>query len=165
MTPFRIVHSFEAPPEQFWEVYVNPDYERERYVRTGVESWEEVDRREEDGVVEREIRGTPKRQLPGFVRKFAGNTLSFTEFLTYDYPNRRVDIRIVPGALSSFVEVVGTSEIEATDTGTMRTYEGSVTVRAPLVGGLLERFIIDDLTRSYEARTELMRTWLRRSGS
>ena len=145
----------------FWRIYMNETYEAERYLHTGVGAWREVSRRELGGKLTRVIQGVPKRNLPAFVEKLTGKALGFTEYLTYDEPDHAIQIRIEPGVLPALIDIEGRFAVTADERGrAKRTCRGSVTIRVPIIGSRLEKFVVEDLRKSYEDRARLMRSWI-----
>jgi len=71
----------------------------------------------------------------------------------------------MPGVGSGRTEIFGTYQITETEDGfSKRQIEGSFSVRAPLVGGSIERFILQQTTDAFERGAQYILSYLEDRG-
>ncbi len=85
--------------------------------------------------------------------------LSWTEESAYDLAARTAAFRMVPDNYGDRFRCSGTSTFTATGGGTLRRVEGELTVRAPLVGGAVERAIVSGLREHLAAEAPVLERW------
>lgn len=91
--------------------------------------------------------------------------LTWVEETTYDRSTHRGEHRIVPDHYANRLASSYTSRLEPVDGtgaggGTVRTIEGDVKVRFPLVGGKVEKAIVGGLTDHAGLEAEVLSRWL-----
>jgi hypothetical protein len=93
---------------------------------------------------------------------FGSSKASFVEQLDYETVARRGSWVTIPNQFADRVTNAGTLELVAAPTGTRRIVRGEVKVSAFGFGRLIERAIIAEITKSYEATAAFTRAWLAR---
>jgi len=148
--PFRFEHTFRASsPAAIFAVYFDDAHRDEQDRRVDVARREILE--DVDGPRERRrtSRVFPRRQLPAIVRAIVKGDLSFDETIVWTKADDTIDFDIQPRLLDGRAHIVGCYTLRSTGLGAVhRLYEGSVTVGTRLIGGRIEKAIVDDLTRS-----------------
>lgn len=99
----------------------------------------------------------PADEVPGFARKFAGDTINIVqeeEWSSHTSAALSVNIPGKPGEMKGRITLVGD------DAGTTETVDVNVKVNIPLVGGKIADFIGQMLTRALKAENKVGRDWL-----
>ncbi len=99
-----------------------------------------------------------------FVREFSPavaaaidpSKLSWVQESTHDLAAGTTAFRFVPDNYADRFSAAGTTRIDAQGDGAVRTLSGEVKVRAPLVGGRVERAIVEGLEEYLAAEAELV---------
>ena len=91
---------------------------------------------------------------------FGSSRASFLEELDYDMRARRGTWRTVPNMFPERVKNAGTIAFLDDDAGTKRRVEGDAVVKLFGFGGRVEKIIINEIVKSYEASTVFTREWL-----
>jgi hypothetical protein len=136
VTPFRFEHDFRAAsPAPVFEAYFD--------------------------LLRRVCKVSPRRQLPAVVRPFVDGDLSYVERVAWHKAEDRIDMSIEPSVLGGRVEILATYRLALVEPGVVRrTYEGHVSVQVRLVGGRIERGIVDDLGRTLITAASCTQQWL-----
>jgi hypothetical protein len=167
VTPFRFDHVFRAPsPAAVFEAYFDPAVSDEQDRRVEVASRELLELEDGPDLLTRVCKVAPRRQLPAIVRPFVDGDLSYVERLVWHKADDRIEMRIEPAVLGGRVEIVATYRLAAAGPGVVRrTYEGQVSVQVRLVGGRIERGIIEDLGRTLITAAACTQEWLDARGA
>ncbi len=100
-------------------------------------------------------------RLPGFVSQFHRGDLQIRREETWTpLIDRRATAAISGGIAGAPVRVDGTAELAPSDAGARLSFNATVTVRVPLVGGKLETFIGNQLVDLLNAEQRFTTRWL-----
>jgi hypothetical protein len=165
MTPFHFEYLFRArDPDAVFEVYFDPAHqaEQDRRVEARRETLEDVD---EGDVRRRTARVYPRRQLPVVIRPLIKGDLSYDESIVWHKRDHRIEFDIRPRLLDGKAQIKATYRLSQTEPGQVhRVYDGQVTVQVRLIGGRVEKAIIDDLERSLTVTAGCTQEYLDRRG-
>lgn len=105
----------------------------------------------------------PRRQLPAVIRAVVRGDLAYDEVLVWHKAADRIDFEIRPRLLDGRARIDASYQLSAGGPGeVVRTYHGTVAVELRLIGGRVERFIVDDLARSLAAAASVTQAYLDR---
>jgi hypothetical protein len=156
----RIAHRFPCSARDFWNATRGPDYE------AALTAGSEVDL-EALGVEERaghrveRVRVKPRRELPAVAAKAVGSArLSWVQETEFDDAALGTRWRVTPDVLPGKVRCEGTSRIVDVPGGCERIIEGEIAVAIPLIGGTVEKHVLEQLQSSYDRAADLTRTFL-----
>jgi len=157
---FEIAHTFAVTPEQYEAVYFDEAF--------GVAQCEAVSLgrtllklEKTDTRIVRHVRIEPAREIPGPIAKLIGNAkIAYVEEIDYDVTKRAARWRTVPNIAADKIETAGTFEFLAAGTGTNRIVRGDITVKVFGLGGVIEKFIVEDVKKSYEKAAAFTRDWI-----
>lgn len=114
----------------------------------------------------REVMVYPERQVPGPIAKLIGNTkIGYSEALEYTFGDYRGTFRCTPTAMADRVTTEGIITLEARGNSVVRRVTGEVKVRVFGVGGVIERFIVADVEKSYEDAAKFTVRYLQEHGA
>jgi hypothetical protein len=160
MQPFKIIHEYEGSAEDFWAFFF--DHEYNRRFHDAVEIDVEVVREESvNQRRERVVRYRSRQPVPALMRSFLPDGLGYTEHGIYDPETRSFTHRIEPNAFGARTEIRGTMRVEDLANGKIRRiYEGTVTIKVPIVGGRIEADTIRNMQKAQDAAAAVTRQWL-----
>lgn len=163
MTEFHFEHDFlRAPsPAVIFEAYFDPALSDEQDRRVEVARRDVLELDDQDGVLRRVCRVLPRRQLPAIVQPFVAGDLSYLERVAWRKAEDLIEMRIEPSVLGGRVEISATYQVRATSPGVCRrSYHGRVSAQVRLLGGRIERAIVEDLGRTLETAAACTQDWL-----
>ena len=100
-------------------------------------------------------------RLPGFVSQFHRGDLQIRREETWTpLIDRRATAAITGGISGAPVQVDGTAELAPSDVGARLSFDVTVTVRVPLVGGKLETFIGNQLIDLLKVEQRFTAGWI-----
>lgn len=166
MTPFHFEYMFRARgPEAVFQVYFDPEHQADQDRRIDVAKRETLE--DLDGPTERRrlARVSPRRQLPAVIRPLVKGDLSYDERIVWHKAAHRIEFDIHPRILDGKAQILATYQLHPAGPGQVRrTYDGHVTVDVRLLGGRIEKAIIEDLERSLVATAGCTQEYLDRRG-
>jgi hypothetical protein len=159
-----IKHRFSVGKTAFWEkVYFNPDYTKGLFLEgMNCESFEVLSESGSlDTKLERQIKSTPRVDMPKALKKVLGDAISYTESGTYDSSTGRYRFEVVTSALPGkikisgiyWVEELGENEVE-------RVCELSFEVKVFGVGKMIEQFIAKQYVDNQEKAANFTKAWI-----
>lgn len=111
--------------------------------------------------IRRVVRVAPDREVPAPVAKVVGsNKLEYTETVEYVWGSGRGTWTTTPQVMADKVKSSGDFRFAASGSGVTRTVGGEIEVKIFGLGGLVEKFIVADVEKSYDKAAEFTRSWL-----
>ncbi len=162
---FEIRHAFDCTPQRLWELVLDEAYQAAIDQRAALDREVLESRATGDGRFHR-IRFVPERTLPAAMQKALGaERLSYVQEQTWRERDHSMRWRVVldAQALASRFKSAGDFKIHARAGGKCeRLVTGEVSVSVPIMGGRMEKRIIDELTSSYKRAAEVTNEFLQR---
>jgi hypothetical protein len=163
VTPFRIVHDFDADIERYWKVFFHEPYNVALYEQIKVKERKVLDWKETEGTIYRAIKIVPERDLPGFLKKIVGGDLGYVETSTFYRDKHSMDVTVEPTLMKDRTKMKARYWLEQPQPGKVRRiFDGSIDVSVPLVGRKIEQFIVEDMKRAYDTAARVTSEWLKK---
>jgi hypothetical protein len=109
----------------------------------------------------RHVRFEPAQEPDSPVKQaFGTSRASFLEELDYDPRTRRGEWKTIPNVFKERVVNSGTIEFAAAPEGTRRLLRGEVKVKLFGFGGVVEKMILAEIVKSYDATAAFIIDWL-----
>ena len=158
---FEIRTHFDLPPEEYWTKSDSRELSRLIDEASGVERTLLSEERG-DGKTTREYRVTQTKDLPPAAQKMMRTQrLSYNQTQAYDDASLSMRWSVNPEIFPGKVKIEGTVEVVPNGTGCERVVRGEINVAIPLVGGKIEKHVVNDLKRSYERAGRVTAEWLK----
>lgn len=155
-----IEQSYDVSPERFWDVFLFDEaYSRALYehLKLNVQK-REVERGER---VRRVVHMMPERNVPRLVDKLLMGASLVKERGEYDPDRQRMTIEIELPVVGSRVRFGGTySSVSGGSGGFRLVWQTYCEARIPLVGGRLERYLLDEVKQSFADQYVFTKRWL-----
>jgi hypothetical protein len=162
---FLIQHDFDTDVPTFWRLFFHEPFNVAVYERIGIKERTKLEWKEDEKGIFFSVRIIPKRELPGFIKKFVSGDFGYVESSTYHRAANTLDVKIVPTMMSERVKISGLFTVKELAPGKVRrTFEGEVGVSIPLLGGKIESYIVDDTKKGYDTAAQVMVEWLKKGG-
>ena len=155
---FRHELSYDAPPEQVYEMLADPEFRRAACAAMEVISADVQIERDGEGftLVIDQLQNT--QDLPGFARTFAGeSTQAIQREVWRDHESADLSIES-PGKPTS---ARGTIRLEPRGSGTTEVVELELKVKVPLIGGKLEKLMAEKVASGMDIEQGVGATWLK----
>ncbi len=164
---YTITDDFETSAERYWEVFFDDAYNEAlfRHLRIGRQPLEFT--REGEGeqlVIRRRQILTPQREAPKIIKKLIKGAISYTETNTFTARDNCMQVETIPGFAADKLITRGVYRLEVLGPERVRRiFAAECTCKIPLVGGKIERTIVDEVKNSYRETTDFTRRWLAKS--
>jgi hypothetical protein len=160
---YTIEDTFDVSAQRYWEVFFSEPYNAALWPVLNVEhELLELDRKGEgaDLVIRRRSRLTPKREVPGFLQKLIKGAISYVEENKFVARDNKMDTSTTPSFMADKIDNHGLYRLEELGPNKVkRVWEGVCACRVPLVGGRVEKYLVDEIRESYRKATEFTRKW------
>lgn len=161
---YRIEDTFDVSAERYWEMFFSEEYNAALWPAIDVVREPISFEREGEGPktrIRREQRLTPQREVPKFISKMVSGAITYVEkndFLAADNAMKTVTI---PGFAADRVKTEGVYRLEPLGPDKVkRIWEGMVKCRIPLLGGKIEKHLVEEVRESYRRTTDFTRKWI-----
>lgn len=161
---YRIEDTFDVSAERYWEIFFSDEYNAGLWPALDIQRELLVFERKGEGPelrIHRKQRLVPQREVPGFIKKLVSGAITYVEkndFVAADNAMRTVTI---PGFAADRITTTGTYRLEPLGAnGCKRIWEGVCECRIPLVGGKVEKQLVDEVRESYRRATDFTRKWI-----
>lgn len=149
--------TFPGPPDRVEVMLADPEFRRAVAERAGAHSVEIDITESDDGLHTRVESQQPTDQMPGAVRRVAGESLRIDQREHWSTPERgTLEVQVVgtPGEISGQVALAGD------DTVTVQTVTAVVTARVPVVGGKVEQYVGRVFGHVLKVQAQVGEEWL-----
>jgi len=163
---FRVEQTYDADADDVARSYTEPALYEMIGAVSSLSRPEVLDRRTEDDRVLLQVRYRFAGQLSSAARRALDPAkLTWVEHSTHDLADRRVAFRLVPDNYGDRFRASGTAVVTegrsaATGPRAVRTVAGRLQVKAPLVGGAVERAIVSGLSDHLRTETGAVERFL-----
>jgi hypothetical protein len=147
-------------PSRCAELFFDTRFAQAMKSAAGARSIEELDRREEGARVHRRVRVVPDRAVPAPLRAVLREAVAFVEDSVFDREALTVAWRSTATVWSDRFDFSGTTTFCAAGDDVERRIVGEVHVRAPGVGGMIERLLVGDMKETHGRITRLAQQWI-----
>lgn len=149
--------TYDAPPEDVLAMMLEPEFWDRVAERTGAVSSATRVEGTATGTCVRTEEIQETAGVPAFARKIAGDQTRIVKELTWHGLDCSVEIAS-PGKPTS---ISGRAALEAEGSGTRLTYDLDVRATVPLVGGKIEKLVVQMTTEGFEREHATGVAWLR----
>jgi len=161
---YRIEDTFDVSAEGYWEMFFSDAYNAALWPAIDVGREQLAFERKGEGKetrIHREQRLTPRREVPKFVSKLVSGAITYVEKNDYVAADSAMKTVTIPGFAADRITTTGTYRVEPLgDDRCKRVWQGVVDCRIPLVGGKIEKHLVEEIRESYQRTTEFTRKWI-----
>ena len=162
---FEISQAFAHPPREFDEAYTDPDLYPTLVGLPNLGDMQVLDHQRDGDAARMRIHVRFVREFsPAVAAAIDPSKLSWVQESTHDLAAGTTSFRFLPDNYADRFSASGRTRIVARGDGSVRTLTGEVKVRAPLVGGRVEKAIVEGLEEYLVAEAALVDRFLDRSG-
>ncbi|WP_310964373.1 DUF2505 domain-containing protein [Nocardioides terrisoli] len=150
--------TYDSPVDQVFAMVTDPAFWDEVADATGALSSTSTVEESASGTVvvvvdqQQEVTG-----VPAFAKKFVGDSTRSIKRQAWDGHRSTFEVE-TPGKPT---HIIGTAALTVTDGGTLLTYDLEVKASVPLVGGRLEKLVVDLTTDGFDKEQAVGTAWLR----
>ncbi|MES2640020.1 MAG: DUF2505 domain-containing protein [Myxococcota bacterium] len=156
----RISHHFAVSPRVYWDGTREPELDEKIAAASDIDV-EVIERRRDGSRTYDELRVSPRKELPALAQRALGTSrFSYVQIVEADDDTMTTTWKVLSDVIPDKVRCEGTSRVIPAPDGCERIIEGEIKVSIPLVGGAIEKVVLEQLERSYERSYEVIRRHL-----
>lgn len=161
---FELRHTFACDAALLWALIDDPEFDRRLAAATQAKR-ETVERRNEGKLVYVRRRITAKRTLPAPMAKLVGSDeIGWDQESWHEPGAERMRWKITPRVLQDRMTGEGQTLVRAVAGGCERAISGELIVRVPILGGQMEKKLVEDVSASYEQAARILRELIAERG-
>jgi hypothetical protein len=159
---FSFAHDFDIDPEGFWRLFFSEPYEKELWKRLKMRTANVLSRKDEGNTYRRDVKLEPEMEVPSWASSVVRST-GYTEHDVLHRDRSAMDVTIEPELLKERFQLSGVFKVTPLGAGRCRReFSGEIQISVPLLGGKIERFMVDRMREGYDAAALLTREWIAR---
>jgi len=160
---YTIEDTFDVSPAHYWETFFDESFNRSLWQTLDI-GWEliSLDRKGEGNALEitRVQKLTPKREVPALIQKFVKGGFSYTERNEFKARENKMRTKTTPSFMPEKIDTHGIYRLEVLGPQRVRRiWEGNCEVGIALIGGKIEKILVDEIRESYRKATDFTRKW------
>jgi uncharacterized protein DUF2505 len=160
---YTIEDTFDVSAASYWETFFSEEFNRAMWPALDI-TWEPIslERKREGESLEivRVQKLTPKRELPALVQKFVKGALSYTERNEFKARENSMRTKTTPSFMADKIDTYGVYRLEELGPNRVkRIWDGTFDCSIPLIGGKIEKMLVEEVRESYRRSTEFTRQW------
>jgi len=157
---FRFVHDFDVEPPQFWEMFFSEAFETELFRGLKMRSWKVTDRRDEGAKLHRTVKLEPAMAVPSWASSVVKET-GYTEIDVFLKSESKMNVQIEPAVMRDRFQLSGVFAVTPLGPGRCRReFAGEIKVSIPILGGKIEKFMVDQIRDGYDQAAQITRDYL-----
>jgi len=162
---FRFVHDFDVEPAGFWEIFFSEAFEAELFRGLKMRSWKVTERRDEGARLHRTVKLEPDMAVPSWASSVVRET-GYTEIDVFQKAESKMDVTIEPAVMRDRFHLSGVFAVTPLGPGRCRReFAGELKVSIPLLGGRIEKFMVDQIRDGYDQAAHITRDYLAKQKS
>jgi hypothetical protein len=168
---FTIEHIIPLSKEEYWKILHDPEFEAFQAQELKLKTYREIHREEKGDVVLRRVLVQPEVHLPPAVEKIVSKYIPISE-IGYEEEQEKylreyyLKFRIHPPVLKDKIRIEGIFSLKENDhQSCFRLLEGDIEIQLFGVGGMVERFIVEELKKTYDRIPSIVARWKERKGA
>jgi hypothetical protein len=166
VTAFSFDHVFAGvTPLDLLRAFTHPDHQAAQDRAGDVERREILERVDTDERYRCDSWVFPRRKLPALIRPLVRSGLEVHEVVTWDKRTTFLEIDMQPAVLGGRTRILTRCKVEEDPEGARRIYRGTVVVEIALIGGRVEKMIVEELGRSMDSAHRTTLRWLAESAT
>jgi hypothetical protein len=158
---YTIAHRFNCDPERFWKIFFDDQYQQEMYDEIGIKERAVLKFEEDEREIRRQVRVVPQRELPSVMKSLVKGDFGYVEHSVYHKGQNVMDVRIEPTMMKDRFTMGGTYRVVPEgDQRIRREFVGHIKVSVPLLGSQIEKLVVADVQKSYDAAARVTNRWI-----
>jgi hypothetical protein len=158
---FSFVHEFDIDVDNYWKIFLSRPFVDEMYRDLRMKSHQIVKQEDDGKIFHRVVEIVPTTPVPGFMQSIVKAT-DYTEIDRLDWSTSVMEVIIQTAMFKDRFDMKGLYTVSPLDGGKRcrREFRGAVKVSIPLIGGRIEKYMMEQLRDSYEIASQTTRRWV-----
>ena len=163
---FSFVHEFETDPASYWKLFLSPEFNKDMFGELKMKKYEVVEQTDDGKTFHRKQVCEPSTPIPSFLASVVKST-GYTEIDDMEWGTNKMRIKIETAMFKDRFTMHGDYLVTPLDGGKRcrREFKGEVKVSMPLIGGRIEKFMMEQLRDSYDIAARVTRRWIEKQST
>lgn len=163
---FSFVHEFDIDPAGYWKIFLSPEFNKEMFSELKMKEYKVLEQ-EDDGKHFHRVQALePSTPIPSFLQSVVKST-GYTEIDDLDWATGVMKVKIETQMFKDRFHMAGDYVVSPLDGGKRcrREFKGEVKVSMALIGGRVEKYMMEQLRDSYDIAAQVTRRWIAKQKS
>jgi hypothetical protein len=158
---FNFSHDFDIDVANYWKIFLSPEFNKDMFGELKMKDYTVLEQKDDGKTMHRVQQCEPSTPIPGFLQSIVKST-GYTEVDTLEWATNIMDIKIETAMFKDRFHMAGKYIVTPLDGGARcrREFKGEVRVSVPLLGGKIEKFMMEQMRDSYEIAAKVTRRWI-----
>lgn len=158
---FHYSHEFDIDAPTYWKIFLSDEFVEDMNRDLKMKGREKIKQTDDGKTFYRVQKMMPSTSIPGFMQTFI-KAADYTEIDTLDWATNTMKVVIEMDMMKDRFKMSGDYVVTPLGDGTRcrREFRGEIKVSVPLVGGKIEKTVIDQMASSYDIAAATMRRWI-----
>ncbi len=157
---FSFVHEFDVDVANYWRIFLSEPFNVDMFARLNMKEYKVLERTDDGKVFHRVQTLEPTVKIPAFVTAMISST-AYVETDNLVWTTNVMDIHIEYPKLRDRFQMNGQYVVSPLgDKRCRREFRGEIKVSAPLIGGKIEKYIMEQMRDSYDKASQVTREWI-----
>jgi hypothetical protein len=158
---FSFVHEFDIDVAGYWKIFLSEPFNVEMFKELKMKDYKVLKQTDDGKHFLRTQSLEPTTPIPGFLQAVVKST-GYTEIDDLDWSTNVMHVKIETAMFKDRFRMEGDYAVSPLDGGKRcrREFRGEVKVSMPLIGGKVEKYMMEQMRDSYEIAARLTRRWI-----
>ncbi len=158
---FSFVHEFDTDVKTYWKIFLAADFNKDMFAELKMRSYEVLEQTDDGKTFHRKQSAEPSTPIPGFLQSIVKST-GYTEIDDLDWATNVMKIKIETAMFKDKFNMHGDYSVQPIGDGkrVRREFRGEVKVAIMLIGGKIEKYMMEQMRDSYEIAARVTRKWI-----
>jgi hypothetical protein len=164
---FNFSHDFDIDVAGYWKIFLSPEFNQDMFLNELRMKEYKVLKLEDDGKMMHRVQQLePSTAIPGFLQSMIKST-GYIEHDELDWSKNVMKVRIETFMFKDKFSMHGDYIVSPLDGGKRcrREFKGEVKVAVALIGGKIEKYMMEQIRDSYDIAARVTRKWIDKARS
>lgn len=159
---YNFSHEFDIDAERYWKIFLSDEFTEDLYRDLRAKERVKLTQTDDGKTFYRVQRITPHTTIPGFMSSIVQGGLSYTEIDTLDWATNTMQVVIEMESMKDRFSMQGLYKVIPLDGGSRvrRDFTGDIKVDIPIIGGKIEKTVLEQTRDGYETAAHTTRRWI-----
>lgn len=159
-THFRFEHDFDIDAKDYWDIFFSDEYNAEMYREIKMKEHKVVSFTDDGRIIRRQVRLSPSTEVPAIFKSVISD-MSYIEHNVFDREKSEMEVVVEPAMMKGRLDLRGVYAVKPLGPGRCRrSFEGDAKVSIMLIGGKVEKYMIEQVRESYDIAARVTRRWI-----
>lgn len=159
---FNFAHDFDIDVANYWKIFLSPEFNQDMFMNElRMREYKVLEMRDDGTRMHRVQTLEPNTPIPSFLQSIVKST-GYTETDDLEWSRNVMRVKIDTVMFKDRFSMWGDYIVSPLDGGKRcrREFKGEVKVSIPLIGGKVEKYMMEQIRDSYDIAARCTRKWI-----